>query len=60
MCADIRVIPCEYCEGDGRLYGAPRPPNGDSSSRRCHYCNGTGRQEIELEPITLEDLDAQD
>lgn len=55
---DVRVIPCEFCEGNGRLeYGAPRPPHGDYLSKRCNYCNGTGRQEIVFEPITLNDME---
>lgn len=55
---EVRVITCEYCEGDGRLeYGAPRPPHGDYLSKRCNYCNGTGKQETVFEPITLDDLE---
>lgn len=53
---DLREIECEFCEGTGRQnYGHandPYPP-----SRMCGVCFGTGKEEIELQPITLADLD---
>jgi DnaJ-class molecular chaperone len=47
---DLRIICCDTCEGAGRydLYG---------HEYECHVCVGTGSVQIELQPITMDDLD---
>lgn len=54
----IRFIDCRepHCDG-GRIVGGhpndPSPPDYGP----CRTCNGTGTEEIEDEPITMDDLD---
>jgi DnaJ-class molecular chaperone len=45
---DPRFIECSGCNGDG-----------ESKYGLCRYCAGSGVEEIEVEPITLEDLEEQ-
>lgn len=53
----VRFIDCRgpHCDG-GRIVGGhpndPSPPDYGS----CPICNGTGTEEIEDEPVTLDDL----
>lgn len=58
MCDDnIRIIECPHCEGERRIY----IEDWDSyDSYECSECNGTGGVEIEVEPVTLEDLERID
>lgn len=61
-----RIVECLACEGEGRIehsgyYGFDR----ETGTPLVHYsacecCNGTGGVEVELEPITLEDLEERD
>jgi hypothetical protein len=55
---DIRIIPCEECGGEGELYYAWANDPHPRSSGRCGACGGRGEVEIEVVPITMEDLDA--
>ena len=53
--SDVRIVRCEACGSEGRIY------HGDGSHRLdwvepCPYCQGTGGEMIEVEPITLDDL----
>lgn len=58
-------VRCETCGGEGRrlesywVYehgcGFPHPDVEDCG--RCEVCDGTGEEEVEGEPITLDDLD---
>lgn len=59
---DVRLVLCEHCGSEGRLYrtrsGHPNDP--DTIDRGpCAECEGTGRELIEVEPIELEDLDTE-
>lgn len=57
-----RVIPCESCGGDGE-FNEPYFRSDHSVGNRhskCTACAGTGEQVIELEPVTLEDLEEAD
>jgi hypothetical protein len=58
---ETRAMACEACGGDGRfsddrptpgLYGPCYGPD-----VICRACDGTGRVEVEVEPITEDDLD---
>lgn len=51
FCEATRVVPCSVCGGDGGGY-----EGGNERWIRCTACDGKGEFEIELEPITLEDL----
>ncbi len=55
---DTRLIDCGRCDGSGIEEGMPIPtPSGPYyPSRRCEACGGTGKIEIEDEPIEQEDL----
>lgn len=44
---DRIFVKCSMCEGSGEPYDGVT----------CPQCDGTGREEVEAEPITLEDLD---
>jgi hypothetical protein len=61
---DYRIVGCEACGTDGRLYvldychgSRNEPPHwGDRDDGPCPYCEGTGGEIIEVEPIGIEDL----
>ena len=61
MAPDTRIIPCQRCGGDGghEIWTGYDPRNGDAIGhwQKCSLCDGTGDNEIELEPIEEEDLD---
>ncbi len=64
MCnCNLRTIACTNCDGEGRITrftGEFCRETGAAIERdygKCPVCNGTGMEEIEVEPITLEDLD---
>ena len=44
------IIQCEACDGEGRIVG-----NWWLHSGECPYCDGTGGEFIEGQPIDLED-----
>lgn len=49
-----RLIACSICGGDGGSF-----EGGNERWVRCVACDGKGKFEAELEPITMEDLDDQ-
>lgn len=56
----IRVIPCQDCGGDGG-HEIPRDIDRTTGAlisdwQECRRCGGTGDEEIELQPITPDDL----
>lgn len=58
---DVRIMDCDCCEGIGQSESAPYgydPRNGAllTHSEICHVCEGSGRQLVEMQPITQEDL----
>lgn len=57
---DVRVLPCEHCGSEGRIYrGHPNDPN-PTDCGECPFCEGTGGELISVEPITMDDLCAAD
>lgn len=52
---DIRIVPCEHCNTEGRIYCGQHEDERDCGE--CPVCEGTGGEIIEVEPITLEDLE---
>ena len=52
-----RFINCEACGTEGRLLTNDGGPD-DVDHGPCPACNGARVVEIEVEPVTLEDLDA--
>ena len=51
---DIRIVPCECCGSEGRIYRGQYEDERDCG--QCPVCEGTGSMEITVEPATLEDL----
>lgn len=61
MSEDFRIVPCEACGSEGRIYiangddretGAPQERDGGP----CPYCEGIGGEIISVETITIDDL----
>ncbi len=60
MSTDTLLVLCEACGSEGRIY---RGHSNDPEPRDCgpcEVCNGTGKAEVECEPITIDDLDRED
>lgn len=55
MC-NIRIIPCEACQSEGRIYRGQFEDERDCGE--CPYCDGTGGEIITVQPIEMDDLDA--
>lgn len=60
--ADYRVVLCETCGSEGRLCydtGIRCRETGAAMERYepCPWCEGTGGEIIEVQPIEMEDLD---
>lgn len=57
---ETRMIECPACDGEGghTTLTSYDPRNGDPQGywTACHVCEGKREIEIEVEPITLEDL----
>lgn len=57
---DPRIVPCEACGSEGRVltsrYGGNDPDTIDLGP--CPWCEGTGGEIIETDPIEMEDLNA--
>lgn len=57
---DCRVVACEACGTEGRLYvtnyDASQGCWGERDIGPCPYCDGTGGEIIETQPIEMEDL----
>jgi len=52
-----RVVPCEACGAEGRVF-VTISGQWDSEDRGpCPYCEGTGGEIIETQPIEMTDLD---
>jgi DnaJ-class molecular chaperone len=51
---DVRIMPCETCNGSGweDFRGTTWVVR-----RRCQDCRGWGELEVKVEPITMEDAD---
>jgi hypothetical protein len=55
---DLRIVACEACGTEGRVYHG----NGDKPwdyVEECPYCDGTGGEIITTQPIEMADLDAE-
>lgn len=58
--SEARIMPCERCGSEGRLYsGRANDPNPHDDGP-CPVCEGTGGEIIETEPVTLDDLCCSD
>jgi hypothetical protein len=51
---DVRIVPCEACGSEGRIYRGQYEDERDCGP--CPYCEGTGGEIITVQPIELEDL----
>lgn len=56
------IVLCECCGSEGRIYRRASWLDSDAGPGEiddgpCEACDGTGREMIEGEPITMEDLD---
>ena len=60
----LSLVPCDECDGMGEWdegpinTGGPAPVDPIYRQVTCPQCDGTGRVEQEVEPITLDDLEA--
>lgn len=56
-----RIVLCEHCGSEGRIYANDTKPWADEPSERddgpCPACEGTGGEIIETEPVMMEELD---
>ncbi|WEX10307.1 hypothetical protein [Chelativorans sp. AA-79] len=57
MATETRMICCPNCGGDGGWDGEFSPVHYGHWTA-CTYCEGTGNIEVDVEPITADDLDA--
>lgn len=55
---ETRIVPCFTCEGDAGWEGPPSRIDGSGRWHNCEACNRTGEVEIEVEPISMEDIEA--
>jgi hypothetical protein len=53
---NLRVVPCEACGTEGRFYTSNGNDPDWTDHGECPYCEGTGGELIEVQPIELEDL----
>lgn len=54
---EIRYVLCEHCGSEGRvLTMSGNDPDSERDHGPCPVCEGTGRMEVRVEPITMEDL----
>lgn len=55
----VRIIDCRSCGGDGEFTAPPiaTPDGPHYRSWKCSDCGGTGKEEIEAEPINQDDMD---
>jgi len=49
---DFRIVCCEGCNGEGST-----PRNWDDAPVMCQWCDGTGREVIQVQPVGCEDLE---
>lgn len=58
MCPNLRIVLCEACGSEGRIYFDVSDRDGPmEASEPCPWCDGTGGELVEVLPITMEDLD---
>lgn len=53
--ADPRIVLCQTCGSEGRIYCGPAPDERDCGE--CPDCEGAGSVVIEAQPIEISDLD---
>jgi hypothetical protein len=53
---DYRIVLCEYCHSEGRIYTCDGGPD-VTDWGSCPACEGTGGEVIEVFPIGIEDLE---
>lgn len=51
--SDTRFIQCRSCLGEGEC-------GNEYWHGKCEVCHGSGVEEIEAEPVTMEDLEERD
>lgn len=56
---NVRIICCPNCGGDGGWDGEFSPIHYGHWTT-CSYCDGVGHIEVEVEPITADDLKAME
>lgn len=55
--AEIRLVPCQVCGSEGRLFsGHPNDPN-PKDEGPCLACEGTGNEIVDVLPIEEDDLE---
>ena len=61
MQRELRWVSCEMCGGSGELIELimPGAHQCDTASSLCPACEGTGRDCVEVSPITEEDLETE-
>lgn len=52
---DVRFVNCETCQSEGRILTSDGGPD-DKDHGVCPECNGLGVVEVEVQPVTLNDL----
>lgn len=55
---DRRFVLCECCQSEGRIYRDVRPRWGEpyeDDCGQCPVCCGAGEEEIEVEPVEMDD-----
>lgn len=61
MCCNFRVVACEACGTEGRIYVTDYDSEngcwGERDDGPCPYCDGTGGEIIETQTIEMKDLD---
>ncbi|MGY3609892.1 MULTISPECIES: hypothetical protein [unclassified Bradyrhizobium] len=59
--SNARVVLCEACGSEGRLFTlthiSREDGQWDGHSEPCPWCEGTGGEVIETQPIDMEDLE---
>ena len=52
---EVRTVLCEVCGSEGRIYRGLHEDERDCGE--CPACKGDGLAEVEVEPVTLDDLE---
>lgn len=53
---ETRFVRCDDCHGEGVIeYGHPNAPDA-AGVEPCACCYGTGLMEVEVEPVSLDDI----
>jgi len=56
MSTDVRLVLCEGCQSEGRIYRQHWNGIDDIDCGECSDCGGSGMQIVEVLPIEMEDL----